>query len=214
MDQQQLQQGSVYGIDQGGFGNTYETEMALLQQQQVVNANNAANGNGMGVTEPAQNAWNLDKSYHSLVELGQQQFGQIGGNSTVGGGTKPPPIQMVDPTYGEDDVSSFEGSYYGTYSNSKASVGRSKQTSSTGRRSKNSSRGKKSSKLDPGGRNTNDRRAPERSRSSSSMRQRGSNSRRIDHTGNYSDHRPKSRGSGMSRERSKRSKSRDDRYRP
>ena len=117
------------------------------------------------------------KSYQSLVELGRQQLSFRGTNSTLGGSnTTPPPVQMIDQNC-EDDVSSFEGSFYGAGA-SRSNRSFAKERSKGGNR--NSSK-RRDSGVDPGGQHYSTSRS-----SGEKPRDRLGNSghsRRVDHSG-------------------------------
>mmetsp|Transcript_20507 Transcript_20507/g.56907 ORF Transcript_20507/g.56907 Transcript_20507/m.56907 type:complete len:654 (+) Transcript_20507:184-2145(+) len=149
--QDQQQYGSVYGIDQSRFGNGIEMGQHQEQNPDMNLINTDCNKN------------NGESTYNDLVTIGQQQFGQ---NSTVTGGmTIPPPVRVIDPSYGgEDDLSSVEGSFYNNAFHSA-----SKSRSSSHRRSESSSTRK--SRASNQSRNS---RSASRSRNSRSTRSRSS----------------------------------------
>ena len=161
--------------------------------------------NDNGMMGAARTGWNSRASYTSLVELGQQQFGN---NSALGGTLPiPPPVQMVDPRYGEeDDVSSFDGSFYGT------GVSRSgtKKSSSTGRRSKSSRNSSNSrSGMEPGGlvksisnHHSSSRDVGKLPKQSRGDRRGKSSSRRTDHSSIVREDEDRRRGNRSSRSRS------------
>merc|ERR1712008_274023 len=98
------QQQHTHGMD---FAYQEEQQQQQQQQQHLDRSSEIMNPNGL--------------PYNSLVDLGRQQYGNNGG------GTKPPPIAMVDSRYGDDNISDFEGNCRGTGGSSKAS----RQSSST-----------------------------------------------------------------------------------
>ena len=156
-------QGSIHAFDQSGRSDPDISGYGYEMEQQV--------GQGEIGEDNVMMGAEARKSYQSLVEIGRQHLGCSAG--TVGGGsnTTPPPVQMIDPSFEDDDVSSFDGSLFG------AGASRANRSYSRSGNMKN----RNESGIDPGG-----QRSTSRSGGKLPRNRRGSGSSRIDHAGGVS----------------------------